>query len=43
MYWTDWGDHPKIERADLNGNNRLTLVSGNMGWPNGIALDDNGK
>ena len=42
MYWTELGDHPKIERADLNGTNRQTLVSGNMGLVHGLALDDNG-
>ncbi len=39
MYWTDWGDEPKIERANLDGTERLCLVNTSLGWPNGLALD----
>ena len=39
MYWTDWGDHPKIERARLDGSHRVTLVNTSIVWPNGIAID----
>lgn len=39
MYWTDWGEVPKIERADLDGTERLVLVNTSLGWPNGLALD----
>ena len=39
MYWTDWGAVAKIERAYMSGNNRHTVVSGNLVWPNGLALD----
>ncbi|XP_071809524.1 vitellogenin receptor Yl-like [Asterias amurensis] len=39
IYWTDWGDFPKIERADLDGGNRITLIEGELGWPNGILVD----
>ena len=39
MYWTDWGDEPKIERANLDGTERFTLVNTSLGWPNGLALD----
>ena len=43
MYWTDWGSEPKIEVADLNGNNRRVLVHGGLTWPNGLAVDANGQ
>ena len=39
MYWTDWGNHPKIERAALDGSQRVTLVDTSVAWPNGIAID----
>lgn len=39
MYWTDWGEEPKIERAALDGSERQVLVNSSLGWPNGLALD----
>lgn len=39
MYWTDWGEHPKIERANLDGMDRVVLLNSSLGWPNGLALD----
>lgn len=39
MYWTDWGQKPKIERANLDGSERVVLVNTSLGWPNGLALD----
>lgn len=39
MYWTDWGENPKIERAAMDGSDRLILVNSSLGWPNGLALD----
>lgn len=39
MYWTDWGDHPQIGRALMDGRNSTSFVSGNIRWPNGLALD----
>lgn len=39
MYWTDWGEIPKIECANLDGQERHILVNTSLGWPNGLALD----
>ena len=39
MYWTDWGKHPKIERAELDGSQRVILVNSLVAWPNGLAID----
>ncbi|KAH6935214.1 hypothetical protein HPB50_004783 [Hyalomma asiaticum] len=39
MFWTDWGQPAKIERAALDGSERRVLVSTDLGWPNGLALD----
>lgn len=41
LFWTDWGEVPKIERAGMNGDSktRKTIVSDNIYWPNGITVD----
>ena len=39
MLWTDWGQTPRVERADMDGSNRQVLVSENVGWPNGVTID----
>lgn len=39
MYWTDWGANPKIERAGMDASNRAVIVSSNLTWPNGLAID----
>ena len=39
MYWTDWGSHPKIEKAEMSGKQRVVLVSASLNWPNGLTLD----
>ena len=43
MYWTDWGKHPKIERAGLDGSQRVILVNTSVVWPNGITIDYRNK
>ncbi|XP_074659791.1 low-density lipoprotein receptor-related protein 6-like [Tubulanus polymorphus] len=41
IYWTDWGEVPKIERAAMDGDNthRAVIVNENIHWPNGLTLD----
>ncbi|XP_022256577.1 low-density lipoprotein receptor-like [Limulus polyphemus] len=39
MFWTDWGNPAKIERAGLDGSHRETIVTSDVQWPNGLALD----
>ena len=39
MYWTDWGSIPKIERAGMDGYGREFLVTEQLTWPNGLAID----
>ena len=41
MFWTDWGEAPKIEKCGMNGdpNTRQVLISTNILWPNALAID----
>ena len=39
MYWTDWGTTAKIERASMDGQNRMVLHNALLVWPNGITID----
>ena len=39
MYWTDWGANPKIEKAEMDGSGRRSIVTGNLSWPNGLTID----
>ena len=39
MYWTDWGQRPKIESAWMDGQQRRVLLDEDLGWPTGLALD----
>ena len=43
MFWTDWGDSPSIERAQMDGTSRSVIVPGLLTWPNGLAVDYAGK
>lgn len=41
LFWTDWGDNPRIETAGMDGDpaTRQTIVSDGIGWANGLAID----
>ncbi|XP_071521914.1 low-density lipoprotein receptor-like [Panulirus ornatus] len=40
IFWTDWGNPPKIERAGLDGATRTAIItSPHLYWPNGITID----
>ncbi len=43
MFWTDWGIIPKIERAGMDGRDRMVLVERDVEWPNGLTIDYDGK
>ncbi|EDO49133.1 predicted protein [Nematostella vectensis] len=43
MFWTDWGEEPKIERAGMDGTQRTVIVSKDIFWPNGLTIDHNDK
>ena len=39
VFWTDIGDHAKIERAYLDGSDRKVIVKDNLKSPQGLSLD----
>ena len=39
MFWTDWGEEPKIERAEMDGSNRQVIIQQEIHWPNGLTID----
>ena len=45
MFWSDWGQIPKIESTSMDGDpaSRRTLVDSDIGWPNGLTLDHASK
>ncbi|XP_063984190.1 very low-density lipoprotein receptor-like isoform X3 [Diachasmimorpha longicaudata] len=43
MFWTDWGEEARIERAGMDGSHRSIIVGTEVSWPNGLTLDLVGK
>ncbi|XP_015585106.1 very low-density lipoprotein receptor isoform X2 [Cephus cinctus] len=43
MFWTDWGNDARIERAGMDGTHRSVIVGTEVKWPNGLTLDLIGK
>ena len=39
IYWLDYGQHPKISRANLDGSNRKPLVTNGISHPTGLTVD----
>ncbi|XP_068127260.1 very low-density lipoprotein receptor-like [Hyperolius riggenbachi] len=39
MYWSEIGVQPQIEEAGMDGSQRKILISEQLGWPTGLALD----
>lgn len=41
IFWSDWGAKAKIERAAMDGQGRIIIVSDPkyVAWPNGVTLD----
>lgn len=39
MFWSDWGSRPLIEVAAMDGTQRRALVTENLKFPNGLAID----
>lgn len=39
MFWTDWGDHPYIGQAGMDGSDPKRLIEQDLGWPNALCID----
>lgn len=39
MYWSQWGEMPRIERSHMDGMSRLIIVNNQLKSPNGLAVD----
>ncbi|XP_066250185.1 low-density lipoprotein receptor-related protein 2 [Euwallacea similis] len=39
LFWTDWGENPRIERIGMDGSNRSVIINTKIYWPNGLTLD----
>ena len=39
MFWSDWGETPRISRAGMDGSNKTDIVTTFITWPNGLTLD----
>lgn len=39
LFWSDWGQPPRIERSYMDGSDRKTIVDSNLGFPTGLAID----
>lgn len=39
LFWTDWGENPRIERIGMDGTLRETIINTKIYWPNGLTLD----
>ncbi|XP_048750577.1 low-density lipoprotein receptor-related protein 4-like isoform X2 [Ostrea edulis] len=39
IYWTDWGATPKIETSNYDGSERRDVITTDLVWPNGLAID----
>ncbi len=41
LFWTDWGSHqPYIGSAGMDGSEQKKLITTEVVWPNGIAVDE---
>nr|AAC63362.1 head-activator binding protein precursor [Hydra viridissima] len=39
MFWTDWGLNPKVGSANMDGSKPYSVISSNIRYPNGLAID----
>ncbi|XP_028967382.1 low-density lipoprotein receptor-related protein 2 [Galendromus occidentalis] len=39
MFFSDWGENPRIESVGLDGSMRRTIIDTRIFWPNGLTLD----
>ena len=40
MFWTDWGVHPHVGSAGMDGSQRKLVISTDVVWPNAVVVDE---
>ena len=40
MYWSDWGDNGRIERAGMDGSSRNAIVTSDISRANGLTIGE---
>lgn len=40
LFWSDWGSHPHIGSAGMDGSKRSNIIDTDIVWPNGLAIDE---
>lgn len=43
IYWTDWGNTPRIEASSMDGSARRIIADTHLFWPNGLTIDYAGR
>lgn len=43
IYWTDWGNTPRIEASSMDGSGRRIIADTHLFWPNGLTIDYAGR
>ena len=39
MFYSDWGEKPMIVSVGLDGTDRKEIITTDLVWPNGVAVD----
>ena len=39
MFWTVWGEEPKVERAEMDSSNRRVIIRKKIQFPRGLTID----
>ncbi|XP_043283845.1 vitellogenin receptor-like [Venturia canescens] len=39
MFWSDYGENPAIWQAGMDGSERKTILTEDLGWPKDLAID----
>ena len=43
MFWTEHGNVPSVKKAFMDGSSVSVIISKDIYWPNGLAIDYKGK
>ena len=40
LFWSDWGSQPHIGSSGMDGSKRANIITTDIVWPNGLAVDE---